>query len=146
MVSSRSLIDLSPEVRKVCEMHVHGCKNAGIELLITSTFRDCEAQDELYQHGRQPADQRKIVTNARGGQSWHNFRTAWDVVPLIGGKCVWDDQPLWQRIIQIGKAVGAEAGAEWRTFPDLPHFQYVPKGLTLIEAMDRFTTHGTVFI
>jgi len=39
---------------------------------------------------------------------------AWDVVPLVGGKCVWDEKnPLWKDVIGFGKQAGAQAGADW---------------------------------
>ena len=132
--------------RKVCEEHIRGCDLAGIEILVTSTYRDVESQAALYEIGRTKELHRKPVTNARAGQSWHNFRCAWDVVPIIGGKAAWDSD-LWTEIIKIGKAAGAEAGGEWKTFPDRPHFQVKPdKTFTLVQAMDRFRENGTIFI
>ena len=67
------------------------------------------------------------MTNAKPGHSWHNFKVAWDVVPAIAGKPVWDKKsPLWQEVIALGKQAGAEAGADWIKFRDMPHFQIRP--------------------
>lgn len=144
MIDSRKIEDLDGPAEAVCRAHVAACAVAGIELLVTSTYRDAESQDALYAIGRTAQMERKPVTNARGGQSWHNYRVAWDVVPLIGGKAQWDS-PLWKEIIRIGKAVGAEAGAEWKSFKDKPHFQAVG-GLTLKQAKERFDVSGSIFI
>ena len=150
MISSRLISDLDPDAATICNAQVFKCHRAGIELLITSTYRDYLAQDALYAIGRSVQPERRPVTNARAGQSWHNFRAAWDVVPLVGGKCVWDERdPLWKEVVRIGKECGAEAGADWPLFRDLPHFQFLPKlrqgVLSLAEARNRFDEHGTIF-
>ena len=80
----------------------------------------------------------KIVTNARGGQSWHNYKVAFDVVPLVHGKPVWstsgNDFHTWETIGHIGKGVGLEWGGDWK-FVDFPHFQ-ATGGLTLADLQE----------
>ena len=122
MISSRSLDDLIPQARVRVDKLIEVCKAAGIDLLVTSTYRDNESQDALYAQGRtQPG---KIVTKAKAGQSFHNYRCAVDVVPLINGKPVWDDTMLWSQIGGLGKQVGLEWAGDWQTFKEYPHFQY----------------------
>ena len=122
MISSRSLDDLIPQARVRVDKLIEVCKAAGIDLLVTSTYRDNESQDALYAQGRtQPG---KIVTKAKGGQSFHNYRCAVDVVPLVNGKPVWDDTMLWSQIGGLGKQVGLEWAGDWQTFKEYPHFQY----------------------
>jgi len=145
MLNSRLIMDLDPKAQPICAAHIAECAKEGIEIIITSTWRDIEAQDALYAIGRTPGDLRRRVTNARGGQSWHNYRVAWDVVPVIGGKCVWEDPILWEKIIAAGESVGAEAGAKWKTFPDRPHFQHRPANLEMADAFALFTARGTIF-
>lgn len=145
MINSKLLSDLDPVAAKVAQRHIDECALAGVEIILTSTWRDIEAQDVLYRVGRDPGDLRRRVTNAKGGKSWHNYRVAWDVVPLVGGKCVWNDPLLWEKVIAIGELVGAEAGAKWKTFPDRPHFQVIPKNLQLADAFALFAAHGTIF-
>ncbi len=148
MLNSRDMNDLDMNARVVCAHHIASCRLVGIELLITSTYRDFDAQDALYAVGRTVHPERHAVTNARAGHSWHNFKCAWDVVPIIGGKAVWNG-PMWNEIIELGKKAGAEAGADWPTFKDMPHFQYRPtvEGLhiNLDEAMARWNEHGSIF-
>lgn len=150
MVNSRNVNDLDPAARLICNDHLARCRHAGIELIVTSTWRDFEAQEALYAIGRTVHPERRCVTNAKAGHSWHNFKVAWDVVPLINGKAIWDERdPLWKEVVQMGKDAGAEAGADWPTFKDLPHFQIRPtiSGLhiSLDEARDRFVAAGTIF-
>ena len=122
MISSRSLDDLIPQARVRVDKLIEVCKAAGIDLLVTSTYRDNESQDALYAQGRtQPG---KIVTKAKAGQSFHNYRCAVDVVPLVNGKPVWDDTMLWSQIGGLGKQIGLEWAGDWQTFKEYPHFQY----------------------
>ena len=127
------------------------CHQRGIELIITSTWRDMEAQAALYEIGRTIEKERRAVTDAKAGHSWHNFKCAWDVVPIVSGKPVWDAKDtLWKEVIRIGKAAGAEAGADWKSFPDLPHFQIRPQAagglhITVDEALNRWNENGTIF-
>lgn len=134
MINSRSLDELLPQVKTLAEKFIARCKEEGIDLLITSTYRDKESQAALFAQGRTAPG--KIVTNARAGQSFHNYRVAFDVVPLRNGKPVWnttnDDAVLWKRIGAIGKECGLEWAGEWRTFKEFPHFQYTG-GLTLAD-------------
>jgi len=131
VISSRSLDELLPPVRARVDQFLADCKNHGIDLLVTSTYRDIESQDALYAQGRTTAG--SIVTNARGGWSFHNYRCAIDVVPVVSGKPVWDARnPIWAKIGALGKAAGLEWAGDWETFRELAHFQYTG-GLLLHE-------------
>jgi peptidoglycan L-alanyl-D-glutamate endopeptidase CwlK len=122
MINSRSLDDLIPQARVRVDKLIEVCKAAGIDLLVTSTYRDNESQDALYAQGRTKPG--KIVTKAKAGQSFHNYKCAVDVVPLINGKPVWDDTMLWSQIGGLGKQVGLEWAGDWKGFQEYPHFQY----------------------
>lgn len=131
MTNSRKLEDLLPVVRQKAECFIDKCKGVGIDLLVTSTYRDHESQNALYAQGRTAPG--KIVTNAKGGQSFHNFKCAIDVVPLVNGKPMWDSKnPVWQQIGAIGKSCGLEWAGDWKKFKEYPHFQYTG-GLTLAD-------------
>jgi peptidoglycan L-alanyl-D-glutamate endopeptidase CwlK len=129
MINSRRLEDLLPVVKAKVECMISECKEVGIDLLVTSTYRDHASQDALYAQGRTKPG--KIVTNAKAGQSFHNFRCAVDVVPLVNGKPMWDAKnPIWQQVGAIGKSCGLEWAGDWKRFKEYPHFQYTG-GLTL---------------
>lgn len=132
MINSRDIQELHPTVANMASKFIGACKTAGIDILITSTYRDAESQNALYAQGRTKPGAK--VTNAKAGQSWHNYRLAFDIVPLRNGKPVWgtkgDDLKLWQKIGAIGKSVGLEWAGDWVKFKEFPHFQYTG-GLTL---------------
>jgi len=130
MINSRSLDDLAPPAKQRAEAFIAAASAKGIDLLVTSTYRDNESQDALYAQGRTTPG--NIVTRAKAGQSWHNWRCALDVVPLVNGKAIWDDQALWKQVGEIGKSCGLEWAGDWVTFKEFPHFQYTG-GLTLAQ-------------
>lgn len=134
MINSRSLDDLLPIVKEKALEHIRLCNAAGVDILITSTYRDAESQDALYAQGRTTPG--KKVTNAKAGFSWHNWKCAYDVVPLRNGKPVWGttgiDLELWRVVGKCGKEAGLEWAGDWKTFKEFPHFQYTG-GLTLAD-------------
>jgi peptidoglycan L-alanyl-D-glutamate endopeptidase CwlK len=93
------------------------------------TLRTFKEQDELYAQGRTVKG--KIVTNAKGGLSMHNYGLALDIVLILNdGTASWntkmdfdgDGKYDWQEIVTIFKQYGWEWGGDWK-FTDYPHFQ-----------------------
>jgi peptidoglycan L-alanyl-D-glutamate endopeptidase CwlK len=127
MVNSRDLNDLLPPVKRRAQSLVDACRAVGIDILITCTLRDEAAQAALYAQGRTKPGPR--VTNAKPGQSAHQYRVAFDLVPLRSGKPVWGttgvDKALWQRVGTLGESLGLEWAGRWTSFPEFPHFQYL---------------------
>lgn len=121
MINSRNIADLLPHVAAKCSRFINECANAGIDVIITSTYRDDECQNRLFAQGRTTPG--KKVTNVEGGYSYHNHRVAFDFVPVENGKAVWDNPDLWARCGNIGEACGLEWGGSWNKFVDKPHMQ-----------------------
>jgi peptidoglycan LD-endopeptidase CwlK len=96
---------------------------------VTQGLRTWEEQDALYAKGRSvaPLGKKYFVTMAKGGQSYHNFGLAFDIVVLDSvGKADWDPSHAgWKEAAVVGKSLGLEWGGDWKTFKDLPHFQYI---------------------
>ena len=131
MINSRNLNELLPEVKTRVEKFIQSCKDKSIDILVTSTYRDMESQAALYAQGR--TTEGKIVTNAGPGDSYHNWRCAVDVVPLINGKPDWDgSHPVWATIGELGEQDGLEWAGKWIHFKELAHFQYT-NGLTIAQ-------------
>lgn len=128
MINSRSLSDLNPKVAAMCSEFINRCKAKNIDILITSTYRDAESQNALYAQGRTTPG--KKVTNAKGGQSFHNWKVAFDFCPLVNGKPNWNDVALYTKCGEIAESVGLEWAGRWKTFKELAHCQYTG-GLTL---------------
>lgn len=122
MINSRDVKDLVEPVQSRARAFVAACKKQGIDVLITSTYRDYESQNALYAQGRTKAGKR--VTNAKGGQSWHNFRCAFDFVPMVNGKAQWNDLRTFRKCGEIAESVGLEWAGRWKSFPEMAHCQY----------------------
>ena len=123
MINSRKIDDLLPSVPEKVNKFIELCHNNDIDLFVTSTYRDNESQNQLYAQGRTLPG--KKVTNAKAGESWHNYRCAVDVVPLRSGKPVWDgNDPVWKTVGKLGKEAGLEWAGDWVKFKELAHFQY----------------------
>ena len=130
---------LHPEIRDSVTKMLQNLKKDGITVEITLAYRSYEEQDALYSQGRnekgEVTDASKVVTNAKGGQSYHNFGLAFDLTVYDkDGKKDWNkDSDSWKKVIAEEKEQGFEAGAEWTDFPDLPHFQntfgFMPRAL-----------------
>lgn len=125
MINSRKIEDLHPVVAAKAKAFIAACKKVGIDVLITSTYRDNESQNAIYAQGRTKAG--RIVTYAKGGQSFHNYRLAFDFVPIANGKAIWNDQRLFKKCREIGESLGLE-GLEF----EMAHLQWTG-GLTLAQ-------------
>jgi peptidoglycan L-alanyl-D-glutamate endopeptidase CwlK len=121
MISSRKLSDLTLETQEKAKALIAGCLLEGITLLVYCTYRDNESQDALYAQGR--TTKGAIVTKVKGGMSFHNYRIAFDAVPLINGKEQWDNVTLWKRVGAVAEQAGLNWGGSWQGFVDKPHFQ-----------------------
>lgn len=142
MVNSKSMQDLIPEARSratffiaQAELELSQLTGKRVKVQPTSTFRDSESQDELFARGRTAPG--KIVTNARGGESWHNFQRAMDFVITIDGKVTWD-KDYYRLAGKIAQESGLTWGGDWngngkedRNDWDLCHVQYDADGMTL---------------
>lgn len=135
---SRDLNALVPIVRDAAQAALADCEAKGLQVLVTCTYRTNAEQDALFAQGRTTPGH--IVTNARGGQSMHNFRCALDIVPLVNGKPDWNgEHPSWHEIAAVFKAHGFSWGFDWPHFKEMPHFE-ITRGFPL----SHFQNGGTL--
>ena len=122
VVSEQRLSEVYPGLATLVREMAAQLEAEGIDIRVTQSLRTVAEQEALYAEGRtQPGS---IVTDARAGYSWHNFGLAVDVAPLTPQGVDWNtSHPVWIHIVDVGVHCGLVAGAEFRTFPDWPHFQ-----------------------
>lgn len=120
---SRDLADLKSGFRELVTPWLADCEAAGIDVLVTCTLRTGQDQAVLYAQGRTTPG--PIVTNAKPGESAHNYGLGIDVVVMVHGKPDWSGtSPLWTEIANLAQA----RGLQWLGAPDSPfkeqaHFQ-----------------------
>ncbi|MCA0758205.1 M15 family metallopeptidase [Paenibacillus sp. N4] len=102
----------------------------GIDILITDGFRSSEEQDAIYAKGR--TTEGPVVTQVKGGDSYHNYGLAIDfALRTKQGEVVWDmeydgnrnGEADWMEVVKAAKKLGFTWGGDWNNFPDYPHLQ-----------------------
>ena len=134
--SQKNIDTLEPVTAKLATEHLRRLAAERLNFKVTSGTRTMSEQAALYAQGRTTKGAR--VTNARPGQSWHNFGVAYDLTLFSGKNPVWES-PKYLRAGEIGEDLGLEWGHRWKTFKDTPHFQR-PLGVTLAEARAKWPT------
>jgi hypothetical protein len=112
---------LHPPFQALARAFLTECEKAGYRLRVTFGHRSLDEQAKLYAQGRTAPG--PIVTNAKPGQSAHNYGSAIDVVFLTkDGKADWNGP--WKAIGAIGEQLGLVWGGNFKTIIDRPHFEW----------------------
>lgn len=138
--SAKTIATLLPELRERAAKLVELAAKEDITIKIISGLRSYEEQDELYAQGRTKPG--KVVTKAKGGQSWHNHGCAFDV-GVFEGSSYLGESPHYRAVGELGESLGLEWGGRWK-FKDDPHFQDT-NGKTLAQAQALHKKGKTVF-
>ena len=128
-ISLQRIEKLHPKLREEVKQIVLNIEKRGINIRITQGLRTIAEQDALYAQGRTKPG--KVVTNAKGGHSYHNFGQALDFCLLHKDGTISysmqedtdkDNKADWMEVIEEFKKFGWEAGIDWK-FKDSPHVQ-----------------------
>ncbi len=111
---------LHPAMQTKVRALLENAKKKGLDVWVQCGMRTIAEQDALYAKGRTTGTKGQTVTNAKGGQSWHNYGIAVDVV---FSKDPWGEKHDWKALGQAGKEAGLEWGGDWTKLVDRPHFQ-----------------------
>lgn len=110
--------------------------DAGLQARLISGTRSYAEQNALFRRGRY-GNAGPVVTNARGGQSLHNFGVAWDIGLFeVQGRYLRDGR-AYADAARAGHLQGMEWGGDNPRFVDRPHYQ-LHLGLALAEVRRRF--------
>lgn len=136
-ITRQRILKLHPDIRQLVVDAINAIEDRGVGIRITYGLRTFSEQDAIWQKGRDK-DGKKIgptVTNARGGQSYHNYGLAVDFCMLHkDGKASFnwkedldaDSQADWMEAVEEFKKRGFEWGGEWDNPVDRPHVQWIP--------------------
>ena len=115
-----------PLIREELNGYYLECNNKlpkGVRLRFSHVYRTNEEQDELFA-------KRPKVTNAKGGQSIHNYGLAFDIVILFDKDgngtfetASWKVDRYFMIVVDYFKSKGYEWGGDWNKFQVRPHFQ-----------------------
>jgi len=108
--SEKVIATLLPEVQPYARSLITQTGAAGIHIEVISGLRTYAG---------------KIVTNARGGYSNHNFGIAFDIGIFDGTKYI-EESPQYKAAGTIGVSLGLDWGGNWKTIEDQPHFELRP--------------------
>jgi peptidoglycan L-alanyl-D-glutamate endopeptidase CwlK len=127
----------------------------GVHPIITDGYRTYAESDALYKLGRTVVNpdgkstkkpMGDIVSNSKGGQSWHNFGLAIDFALQITNEetgkttTIWDENHhSWKTVVDAFKAQGFNWGGDFAgSFKDYPHLEK-KMGYTLSQLQAKYT-------
>jgi peptidoglycan L-alanyl-D-glutamate endopeptidase CwlK len=139
--STDQIATLHPKLRDIALQAYNEAVQAtpvGVHPIITQGYRTFDESNKLYQQGRTTSGE--IVTNAKAGQSWHNYGLAVDFALVINGNAEWNqNDPNWMTVVNIFKNHGFNWGGDFPgTFKDYPHLEN-KMGQTLAELYNKYT-------
>lgn len=118
--SERNISTLIPEAQRAARQWLRLAKaeaaKRGYDVRIICGTRTYDEQTALF-------SKRSKVTNARAGQSFHNFGIAWDF-GIFKDKSYYGDHEMYSIVGKLYTQVpGTEWGGIWKSFVDQPHIQ-----------------------
>jgi len=141
-ITIERIITFHPDYRDELRADYLECNNKlpkGVRLRFSYVYRTDEEQDELYALGRTVVNPKGRsakrpmgykVTNAKAGQSDHNYGLAFDIVILfdLDGNgtfetASWKQDKYFKIVVDFFKSKGYTWGGDWSRFIDKPHFQ-----------------------
>ena len=149
----RDISELTPVAQTACNLFMQKCKEQGLNVLITETYRSQERQNYLYEQGRTRPGNKVTWTRS----SRHTSRRAWDICKNVKGQ-EYSDNNFFKKCGDIAKTLNITWGGAWST-PDTPHFEVtenwqMPKGddidmeelRQLKENYQNYVNHTTMII
>jgi peptidoglycan LD-endopeptidase CwlK len=138
--SEANIRTLMLEVQALCRESLGRIRASGLDARVISGTRTYAEQTAIYRRGRF-GNPGPVISNAKAGQSWHNFGRAWDIGIFKNGKYL-ADGPEYTEASIPGKIPGVEWGGDWRSLKDKPHYQVVGDFSTLAAVRNNFERGG----
>ena len=112
---------LHPAIRQQATDFINNLYALGIRARITQGCRSFADQDKDYAQGRNTPG--NIITNAKAGQSFHNYCLAFDIAPMDETGAADYEGADWETIGNVGKSLGLTWGGDFHSIKDRPHFE-----------------------
>jgi len=149
LANAKAPTSLNKTVEAKTNKLISRAADIGIVLFITDGFRDSEQQEQLYAQGRTAPG--SVVTQARGGESYHNYGLAVDfALKNKAGQAIWDmtydgngnGKADWMEVVDLAKDLGFDWGGDWPGFKDYPHLQ-MDFGLSISDLQNGYRPEGS---
>ena len=89
---------------------------------VDQVYRTFAESDAIYAQGRTAPGE--IVSNAKAGQSYHNYALALDFHLVINGEDSWNVDDNWMTVVNVFKKHGFSWGGDFMgSFKDYPHLE-----------------------
>jgi peptidoglycan LD-endopeptidase CwlK len=145
VLSRINVADVYPPLMALVMKLLENCEARGIRYYAISGLRSHAEQNALYAQGRTAPG--KVVTKAKGGESFHNFGLAVDFcrdkdMTRAGLQPDWD-KASYAMLAEEAQKLGLEAGLYWK-FVDAPHIQLkiAAHGIDLRKLQTHYATGG----
>lgn len=149
-VTNQRIATLHPLIQNVVTKCINECEQLGFKVRVSEALRSIDEQNALYGKGR-TADQLKkvgvperfaipneaIVTKAYGGQGFHNYGLAIDIVTIVNKQAVFIPDA---KIVSVFKKYGFTWGGDFKSFTDKPHFE-LTFGYTWQQLLAKYNSH-----
>jgi len=134
-ITLKRINQLHPKLRVEMQKIINECNTnlkGRAQVRITQGLRTFSEQQVLYNQGRTTPG--KKVTNAKAGQSVHNYGAAVDICLIIDGKVAswdikkdWDGDKIsdWDECVRVFAKYYYSWGGNWNSFKDFPHFEKI---------------------
>ena len=136
--SEKRLEKVHPELNKRIRNLITAFAERGTQVEVVQGLRTFAEQDALFAQGRTKPG--PVVTNARGGQSNHNYGLAVDLCPFVNGKPDFSANSTFVAIGAEAVKLGMEWGGNWKKLIDKPHVQL--PGMTIADCSRLFKKGG----
>lgn len=114
----KDISELTPKAQEACNAFLSLCRQRGLKVRITETYRSQERQNELYAQGRTSPG--SIVTWTKNSR--HTSRRAWDICQDIKGEEYDNSKGFFKKCGAAASELNITWGGTWST-PDMPHFE-----------------------
>jgi peptidoglycan L-alanyl-D-glutamate endopeptidase CwlK len=132
-ISEERISHLHPKLREEVKQLIEKAESIvddNLAIRVVQGLRTIEEQNDLYAQGRTKPG--SIVTNAKGGSSYHNFGLAFDFAFLFkqpDGTYKYDDAKSWlvgpnhKKVTDLFKSHNYQWGGDWKSSKDFPHLE-----------------------
>lgn len=139
---------LHPKAKGIFSQFIDECEKAfNTTFRVSQGLRTIAEQDALYAQGRTKPG--PVVTNAKGGTSYHNYGLAVDLVAMFpDGSIDWKYD--MSKLKPIAVKLGLFWGGDFKTIVDKPHFEISfgkkPSELLAMRNAGKLDANGYVLI